>query len=155
MNALRYNPRFIFIDLSKKQGTGPLRGPLSRPPSSIGSACRLRPPGVHRPANNVAHSTTQNSGVAGRGGARGGEYGLRNYECFPSSQLPHAKMLPPEGNAPHAKCSRWKAIYLPHAKCSRRKAIYLSHAKCSPGKETRHMRNAPPREGIHFPQISC
>ena len=38
INALRYNPRFIFIDLSKKQGTGPLRGPLSRPPSSIGSA---------------------------------------------------------------------------------------------------------------------
>ena len=45
--------------------------------------------------------------------------GLRNYECFPSSQLPHAK------------CSRRKEIYLPHAKCSRRKAIYLPHAKYS------------------------
>ena len=49
----------------------------------------------------------------------GGEHGLRNYECFPSSQLPHAK------------CSRRKEIYLPHAKCSRRKAIYLPHAKYS------------------------
>ena len=55
----------------------------------------------------------------GGGGARGGEHGLRNYECFPSSQLPHAK------------CSRRKEIYLPHAKCSRRKAIYLPHAKYS------------------------
>ena len=26
MNALRYNPRFIFIDLSKKQGKGEREG---------------------------------------------------------------------------------------------------------------------------------
>ena len=44
---------------------------------------------------------------------------FRNYECFPSSQLPHAK------------CSRRKEIYLPHAKYSRWKAIYLPHAKYS------------------------
>ena len=34
------------------------------------------------------------------------EYGLRNYECFPSSHLPHAKCSPRKGNPPpHAKCS--------------------------------------------------
>ena len=62
----------------------------------------------------------------------GGEHGLRNYECFPSSQLPHAKCSRrKEIYLPHAKCSRRKEIYLPHAKCSRRKAIYLPHAKYS------------------------
>ena len=35
--------------------------------------------------------------------------GLRNYECFPSSQLPQAKCSPWKGKAqPHAKCSPWK-----------------------------------------------
>ena len=32
-----------------------------------------------------------------RGGARGGDDGLRNYECFPSSHLPHAKCSPWKG----------------------------------------------------------
>lgn len=40
-------------------------------------------------------TATQNSGVAGRGGARGGDDGLRNYECFPSSHLPLRRKLHP------------------------------------------------------------
>ena len=44
-----------------------------------------------------------------RGGARGGDDGLRNYECFPSSHLPHAKCSPWKGNPQlHAKCPSWK-----------------------------------------------
>ncbi|WP_418721349.1 hypothetical protein, partial [Blautia sp.] len=91
---------------------------------------------IHHLTSKATHSTAQNSGVAGRGGARGGEHGLRNYECFPSSQLPHAKCSRrKEIYLPHAKCSRRKEIYLPHAKYSRRKEIYLPHAKCSRRKE--------------------
>ena len=81
----------------------------------------------------------------GGGGARGGEHGRRNYECFPSSQLPHAKYSRrKEIYLPHAKCSRRKEIYLPHAKCSRRKAIYLPHAKYS-----RRKGNPPYVEMLH------
>ena len=60
----------------------------------IGTTCNIQYRRIHRPVSKVTHSTTQNSGVAGRGGARGGDYGLRNYECFPSSHLPHAKCSP-------------------------------------------------------------
>lgn len=52
---------------------------------------------ITSPTSKATHSTAQNSGVAGRGGARGGEHGLRNYECFPSSHLPHAKCSPWKG----------------------------------------------------------
>ena len=54
----------------------------------------------------------------------GVEHGLRNYECFPSSQLPHAK------------CSRRKEIYLPHAKYSRWKGNPPYVEMLHPGRES-------------------
>ena len=85
----------------------------------IGTTCNIQHRRIHHPVRKVTHSTTQNSGVAGRGGARGGDDGLRNYECFPSSHLPHAKCSPWKGNPqPHAKCPSWKGNPQPHAKCS-------------------------------------
>ena len=85
----------------------------------IGTTYNIQYRRIHHPVRKVTHSTTQNSGVAGRGGARGGDDGLRNYECFPSSHLPHAKCSSWKGKAqPHAKCSPWKGKAQPHAKCS-------------------------------------
>ena len=61
--------------------------------------------------------------------------GLRNYECFPSSHLPHAKCSPWKGNPqPHAKCPSWKGKAQPHAKCPSWKGKAQPHAKCPPWK---------------------
>lgn len=76
------------------QESGPHSGPVPWYEIYIGTTCNIQYRRIHRPVSKVTHSTTQNSGVAGRGGARGGDYGLRNYECFPSSHLPHAKCSP-------------------------------------------------------------
>ena len=99
----------------------------------LGTTYNIQQSRIHRPANKATHSTTQNSGVAGRGGARGGEYGLRNYECFPSSHLPHAKMLHP----------------------GRENTCYMQNAPSRKGKHLPHAKMLPPWKGIHFQLISC
>ena len=103
----------------------------------IGTTCNIQHRRIHHPVRKVTHSTTQNSGVAGRGGARGGDDGLRNYECFPSSHLPHAK------------CSPWKG----KTACKMLPLERKSTAACEmlpPGKEIHsRMRNAPPGKEIH------
>ena len=71
-----------------------------------------------------------------RGGARGGDDGLRNYECFPSSHLPHAK------------CSPWKGKAQPHANAPPGKEKHSRMRNAPPGKEKHsRMRNAPPWKG--------
>ncbi len=91
---------------------------FGRTAAHIGTTYNIQQSRIHRPANKATHSTTQNSGVAGRGGARGGEYGLRNYECFPSSHLPHAEMLHPgrENTCYMQNAPSRKGKHLPHAK---------------------------------------
>ena len=133
----------------------------------IGTTCNIQHRRIHHPVRKVTHSTTQNSGVAGRGGAREGDDGLRNYECFPSSHLPHAKCSPWKGKAqPHAKCSPWKgktACEMPllerksTAACEMPLLERKSTAACEmlPLERENRMRNAPSRKGIHFQLISC
>ena len=126
----------------------------------IGTTCNIQHRRIHHPVRKVTHSTTQNSGVAGRGGARGGDDGLRNYECFPSSHLPHAKCSPWKGKAqPHAKCSPWKgktACEMPllerksTAACEMPLLERKSTAACEmlPLERENRMRNAPPGKGF-------
>jgi len=68
--------------------------------------------------------TTYNKTAWPEGRSARRENGLRNYECFPSSQLPHAK------------CSRRKEIYLPHAKYSRWKGNPPYVEMLHPGRES-------------------
>ena len=67
---------------------------FSRPPSSIGSALNSRYSRIHRPINNVSHTTTYApKSVPGKGEPRG-KNGLRNFECFPPRKFPPGKQFP-------------------------------------------------------------
>ena len=81
--------------LPKTQGTGPLRGPLSRPPSSIGSAWRPRYCRIHRPTKNVTHTTTYAPKKrAQKGGARGGNTRASQLRALSPSQISAGKQFP-------------------------------------------------------------
>ena len=81
--------------LPKTQGTGPLRGPLSRPPSSIGSAWRPRYCRIHRPTKNVTHTTTYAlKKRAQKGGARGGNTRASQLRALSPSQISAGKQFP-------------------------------------------------------------
>ena len=65
------------------QGTGPLRGPLSRPLHPINSDWQVQQKSNPSPRQYtpILHNAEQRR--AQKGGARGGNNGLRNSECFP------------------------------------------------------------------------
>ena len=78
------------------QGTGPLRGPLSRPAEQKNRLSLTLP--IQQHAGIYQYTTPYHSAEqrrARKGGARGGKAGFVTPSAFPPRKLAHAKVSPP------------------------------------------------------------
>ena len=144
MDVWKRNTKLLLFAIS--QGTGPLRGPLSRPAEQKKRLSLTLPIQQHTGICQYIvtyHNAEQRR--ARKGGARGGKAGFVTPSAFPPRKLAHAKVSPRKGN-PTAKVSPRKGN--PTAKVSPRKGK-SSTAKVSPLERKR----PPPGASVRRPTL--